>query len=115
MARLELEERAGVICAVVTLSRRNLLTLLHKLDMPESKRTFVNNDCWVAGEQAPAGELLLVLRCEDDPEHYAKREAGPGPMHPDTEVFVTGRGGVAGDGAIVPGFGVVRPGQRTND
>jgi hypothetical protein len=100
----------------VTLSRRNLLALLHKLDMPGSMRQIENNDCWEDGMQTPwlpaevAGSSLprtsLVLRCEDDDEHYAKRLVGPGVMHPETERYVQERGGapgtaIAGDGVTV--------------
>ncbi len=120
MARLEVwRQPKGGHAAVVILSRRNLLTLLHKLDMPGSLRMFMNGDCWVDGEQVEpgveTGRWLLVLRCEDDLEHYARRKDGPGPMHPDTEAFVTERGGVAGEGAIVPGFGYVHRRQRHDD
>jgi hypothetical protein len=87
----------------VTLSRRNLLTLLHKLDMAGSRRQIENNDCWEDGVQTPwypheqdssvLARTTLVLRCEDDDEHYAKRPVGPGPMHPLTEAFVQQYGG----------------------
>lgn len=91
----------------VTLSRRNLLTLLHKLDMPGSGRQIHNGDCFEDGRQTPwePGEealsdlrrTVLVLRCEDDDEHYARRSDPPGLMHPDTERFVREHGGVAGE------------------
>lgn len=99
---LERERRVEVV-----LSRRNLLTLLHKLDMPGSARQIENNDCWENGTQTPyyPGEAeqsdlartVLVLRCEDDAEHYSKRELGPGVMHPATEAFVQASGGAAGE------------------
>lgn len=82
MARLDLEPS----CVVVTLSRRNLLALLHKVDWPGSARTIVNNDCYWNG--LPIDGLTLVLRVEDDDEHYRRRAEPPGHMHPRTEVFI---------------------------
>lgn len=58
----------------VTLSRRNLVTLLNKLDDPESHKTLYRHT-------AP-GETLIVV-AEEDATHYAKREAGC--VHPDHE------------------------------
>lgn len=94
---------AGSRRVEVMLSRRNLLALLHKLDMPGSGRQIENNDCWEDGLQTPwyPGEetgngltpTTLVLRCEDDGEHYGKRPAGPGVMHPQTESFIRSAGG----------------------
>jgi hypothetical protein len=91
MARLDLHVEPTQRLAVVTLSRRNLLTLLHKLDMPTSFRTITNSDCWLNGTLAP--DLTLVLRCEDDEEHYSKRPDPPGPMHPASEAFIRREGG----------------------
>jgi hypothetical protein len=77
MARLELTAAAdeGLICTVV-LSRRNLLSLLAKLEghPTGSKRRIENNDCWRDGEPVD--------------EHYSRRPAPPGPMHPATESYV---------------------------
>lgn len=87
MARLHIQNGADRRVEV-TLSRRNLLTLLHKLDMPGSARQIENNDCWEDGEQTPYPGTTLVLRCEDDEEHYGSRPSGPGVMHPDSETFV---------------------------
>lgn len=63
---------------IVTLSRRNLLTLLSKLDWAESQKTIVrlNGD----------GTVLLVVRAEEDADAYQNRPAGQ--MHPDTEKFL---------------------------
>lgn len=58
----------------IVLSRRNLLALLHKLDMPGSSCTLV----------APGGEF--VVSAENDIEHYDGRHYGE--MHPDTEAFI---------------------------
>lgn len=103
MARLHIMNFEGGRRVEVILSRRNLLTLLHKLDMPGSRRQIENNDCYEDGLQTPwapaeaaASDLprtTLVLRCEDDDEHYAKRPNGPGPMHPASERFVAEHGG----------------------
>ena len=107
MARLEIVNTARERLVVVTLSRRNLLALLHKLEMPGSSRQLENNDCYEDGVQTPwyPGEeeqtdlprTTLVLCCEDDEEHYGQRTFGPGAMHPETEQFVAGHGGVGGD------------------
>lgn len=107
VARLHLMNLENERRVEVVLSRRNLLALLHKLDMPDSNRQIENNDCWEDGQQTPyypgeevGSELprtVLVLRCEDDDEHYGKREAGPGFMHPQTEAFVAAQGGAAGE------------------
>jgi len=59
----------------VVLSRRNLLALLHKLDMPGSNRTIIK----------PCG---TIVRCETDEEHYTGRYIPIGIMHPDTEEFI---------------------------
>ena len=111
MARLHIMNLEGGRRVEVTLSRRNLLTLLHKLDMPGSRRQIENNDCFEDGVQTPffpgeedGNDLLrttLVLRCEDDAEHYAKRAVGPGLMHPATERFVQEQGGAPGEAIAV--------------
>lgn len=103
MARVHVMNGDGTRTIEVVLSRRNLLSLLQKLDMPGSARTIMNNDCREDGLQTPlsvdepgSGGLpvtLLVLRCEDDPAHYARRESPPGEMHPLTEQFVREHGG----------------------
>ena len=62
----------------VVLSRRNLLTLLAKLDgFPP------NSSCYLAffDYEIPA----LFVRAESDAEHYGRRDTPPGPMHPATE------------------------------
>ena len=64
----------------IILSRRNLLSLLHKLDKPGSAR------CLVDGR---SGFCVIV---EKDPIHYQGRT--PGEMTPDTEEFVKAHGGV---------------------
>lgn len=61
--------------AQIKLSRRNLLSLLHKLEMKGSARTLIK----------PAGEADVVIVAEHDEVHYDRK---PGPMHPETEQFV---------------------------
>jgi hypothetical protein len=62
----------------VTLSRRNLLSLLHKLDWEDSERTLQKH--------LYPSEILLTVMAEDDEEHYGDREAGV--MHEKTERFI---------------------------
>ena len=116
MARLQIMNLEGERRVEVILSRRNLLTLLQKLVMPGSMQQIENNDCWEDGVQTPfypheveASDLArtkLVLRSEDDHEHYAKRPAGPGLMHPVTERFVRKHGGAPGELLSLGPFGV---------
>jgi hypothetical protein len=79
--RLRFDRRDGRQIAEVTLSTRNLLALLHKAEhFPGSARRIETDDC-------PAGWRLAVCS-ESDAEHYARRPAPPGPMHPATELFI---------------------------
>jgi hypothetical protein len=64
-------DNKGVPIGIV-LSRRNLLTLLHKLDMPHSARLIVREG--------------FGVRAENDAKHYTDRD--PGLMHPETEKFI---------------------------
>lgn len=57
----------------VTLSRRNLLGLLAKLDIPGSAKTLIKDST----------KGRLIVTSEEDPDHYMGRE--PGPMSPETE------------------------------
>ena len=77
-------DRASHTLVAVTLSRRNLLTLLAKLDgyPADSACTIV-----FPGVEGPQ----LRVHAEEDAQHYAHRAAPPGPMHPDTEERVRGR------------------------
>jgi hypothetical protein len=61
----------------VTLSRRNLLSLLAKLDghPPNSACTIDRN----------IRETDLVVVAQEDEDHYADRQVARGIMHPDTE------------------------------
>lgn len=97
MAKLELNAEGGTTHVVVTLSRRNLLALLHKLDMPNSSQAISNREIFVNGERPDYDDYTFLIRSESDEEHYANREAGPGVMHPTTERFVQEHGGVPGE------------------
>lgn len=86
MARLEITDGEETEFKL-TLSRRNLLVLLHKLDMPGSARTFTNRYVYIDGMLVEPGRAVVVVSCEDDDVHYLGREPA-GDMHPDTEQFV---------------------------
>lgn len=62
----------------VTLSKRNLLALLQKVDLPEgdSQRTLFRH----------FDHHVLIVTAEADDEHYQGRE--PGPMREDAERFI---------------------------
>ncbi len=76
--RLDLLTREKV---VITLSQRNLLSLLAKLaGFPAGSACTIT----FAGEDGPS----LVVHAEPDEEHYAARLAPPGRMHPETEARV---------------------------
>lgn len=87
MARLEINTGDSTLGSsyVFTLSRRNLLTLLHKLDMPGSARTITNRYIYADGILVDG---ICVIKAEDDFEHYGERSEGPGAMHPDSEEFI---------------------------
>lgn len=57
----------------IILSRRNVLSLLSKLEMPNSARTLVKD----------SNGHSLIVEVEDDNIHYT--DSLPGPMHPWTE------------------------------
>ena len=68
----------------ITLSRRNLLTLLAKIaSYPPKSACTIKRDCRELG--------FLVVKGESDEVHYALRVA-PGRMHPDTESAVRALG-----------------------
>lgn len=71
----------------VTLSERNLRAGLHKLVMDKSARTlFTDETDWsYEGEHSER----FWLHFETDEEHYGNREFPPGPMHPNTEKYIT--------------------------
>lgn len=77
--------------AVVALSRRNLLALLHKIERPGSTGGFLNHDVEIDGEYAPAFDFLVLS--EDDADHYSQRLNPPGEMRSQTESFIRSHGG----------------------
>ncbi|MBA3585140.1 MAG: hypothetical protein H0W36_11550 [Gemmatimonadetes bacterium] len=93
--RLVVAERAGETVVAVTLSRRNLLALLHKLDRAGSARTITSQHAYrrLDGRTELVDDLLLIVRSENDDEHYGGRLFPPGVMHPDTEAFISGSRG----------------------
>lgn len=66
----------------IALSRRNLLTLLAKLEghPPFSGCTII----FPGSREEPS----LYVLAEDDRTHYGRRLAPPGLMHPETEAWV---------------------------
>lgn len=89
--RVDLTE-SGII--FVRLSRRNVLSLLSKLEQPGSARTIVQRGAYVYGVLQE--ELILAVQVEPDELHYAGR-VPPGEMSPETERFVASR--TPGNGA----------------
>lgn len=88
----DIEEMAAAI--EVRLSKRNLLSLLSKLDMEDSARTLETTEVWVNDKLARPTQFVLRVISEDDTEHY-HRETRPargmaGMMHPDTERAIMG-------------------------
>jgi hypothetical protein len=74
--RIRLGSDGRPSAAVVVLSRRNLLALLHKIERPGSSGGFVNHDVEIDGGYAPGfGSLVLS---EDDTDHYSQRPDPPG-------------------------------------
>jgi len=65
----------------VHVSRRNLLTLLHKLEMADSKRT-------LSRRPHDGGSRILTLVADEDDTHYGDRV--PGAVHPLTEAAIHG-------------------------
>lgn len=83
--RLELREDGVVL---VTLSRRNVLSLLSKLEQKHSARAIVMRGAYVYGVLHE--DLFLAVQVEPDELHYADREP-PGEMSPETERFLEAR------------------------
>lgn len=71
----------------VYLTRRNLLTLLSKLDRAkagqQTERTIIKQD--TAHKTYPCSDIIAVTAVEDA-DYYGDRN--PGPMHPDDEVKI---------------------------
>ncbi len=91
--QLTLVETNRGTTAVVVLSRRNLLALLHKLEMEWSARTITSGNGYRLDEDGTptiARDLELIVRSETDAEHYGERPFPAGAMHPDTEAFIAG-------------------------
>lgn len=80
--RLDLTANGAVL---VRLSRRNVLSLLSKLEQPGSARMLVQRGVFVDGVLQEG--LILVVGVEPDDVHYADREP-PGAMSPETEAFI---------------------------
>ena len=68
----------------ITLSRRNLLTLLAKLDGYPSKSAC---SIYLPGE---GFDPTIFVHAEPDEVHYGTRPEPPGAMHPDTEARLSG-------------------------
>jgi hypothetical protein len=76
----------------VTLSKRNLLALLSKVDDETSAKTLNR----AADPQNPEGEPTLFVVAEPDDTHYSDRDYGPGIVRSKDEKFVQENGGVPG-------------------
>lgn len=70
---------------VVTLSKRNLLALLCKVDNPLSMQILTSGCVYRDG--ALVDDTKLIVCCEPDASHYAGRES-PGQMQLATEFFI---------------------------
>jgi hypothetical protein len=75
-------DRATRTEIVVVLSRRNLLTLLAKLDGHPA-----HSACAIA--QAGIDGPALLVTAEDNEMHYGPRAVPPGAVHPETEAWLT--------------------------
>ena len=76
----------GATQVEIALSRRNLRALLAKLDQQGSACRLESIDAYVHGQRAI--DVVLVVRCESDEEHYnhpLRTAAKPGPVNPGTE------------------------------
>ena len=94
--RLDLSGDSGdsVVGVVVTLSRRNLLTLLAKVSDPFSARMLASGNAYRDGEEID--DINLIVRCEPDETHHADR-LPPGPMRPAIEAVIQQLGGDGGE------------------
>jgi hypothetical protein len=57
----------------VTLSRRNLLALLAKLDEENSARTLISDNCY---KNSTFDISVLIVKAEHDSKHYGSRKPG---------------------------------------
>lgn len=60
----------------IELTRRNLQTLLDKLDDPASKRTLIDPDWRLAVKAVEDPEYQVEVKAVQDVEHYADRAPG---------------------------------------
>lgn len=65
----------------LVLSKRNVLALLSKLEMPGSRRTI----CKVVDDPVTGHEIMFFVTIEEDDDHYGQ---APGVMHPFTEKWI---------------------------
>jgi hypothetical protein len=87
--RLDLHRSA----VVVTLSRRNLLTLLHKLERGTSVCALVSGNAY--RDRVEINDVQLVVTAEPDEQHYVRRDP-PGEVHPLEEAHLALDGAVSG-------------------
>lgn len=76
---MKLEQTASRV--IVTLSKRNLLALLVKVDDKDSAKTIFTDEYLLATGKR------LVVKAEPDAKHY-DRPYPPGRMHPKAEQFI---------------------------
>jgi hypothetical protein len=79
---------------LVTLSKRNLLALLQRVDDPFAMRLLTGG--YVYRDRELTDGITLIVGCQPDEEHYADREA-PGRMKPSTEAFIARLDGSEGN------------------
>ena len=82
--KLELEPDLGL--ARVTVSERNLLSLLVKLRQPRSRRTLVSANVYLDGGLVDGIELSL--QAEPDSLHYGGRGFPAGLISPESEALL---------------------------
>lgn len=108
---MRIDARGGVPAFFkVTLSRRNLLALLAKLEIPGSHCAIDSENAFLDG--APLEGVVFRVISEPDEVHYRDRPP-PGPMHPLTEqvMKIVGRLETNGNGGAPPGS---RPARKPN-
>jgi hypothetical protein len=84
--RLELLGEPGCEVVLVTLSRRNLLALLAKLEQSASFRSLISG--YVYRDGRLADDVRLAVRAESDELHYHPDREPPGPMLQATEAAI---------------------------
>jgi hypothetical protein len=73
----------GIDRVVVTLSERNLRTLMHHLALAPKNTPILSQNVYAA--EQPVRGFWLVVRAEDDAAHYGKRGFPPGAMSAEAE------------------------------